>query len=252
MSALFEARGVAVGRGPAPCLTGVDLDVRPGERIALLGANGAGKTSLARVVAGLDRPRAGRVRWLGDALPRGPARPRTVGVVLQGEIAAALPVRDLVALGLGLDEAPTAAAWRAVDATLADLELTALAARPCSTLSGGEAQRAAMARARVAGPRLLVLDEPTNHLDPRRRADVMAWLDRLDDAIAAVIATHDLELAARCTRAVLIADGRILFDGAAAEALVPDRLAAALGVAVRRLDDPSGGPPLFRVDGRAA
>ena len=244
---MVQAIGVSVGRGPAPCLRGIDLAVRAGERVALVGGNGAGKTSLARVLAGLDRPRAGTVTWRGGALPRGAARPRTVGVLLQGEAPPALAVRELVALGLGLDDPPTVSAWRTVDVALARHELTALAARSCASLSGGEAQRAALARALVAGPGLVVLDEPTNHLDPRRRAEVMAWLDGLGDT-AAIVATHDLELAARATRVVLLGDGAVAFDGPPTEALRPDHLGPALGVAVRRVDDPAGGPPLLRVE----
>ena len=248
MIPVVEAAGVAVGRGPRLCLTGVDLAISAGERVALVGGNGAGKTSLARVLAGLDRPRAGTMRWLGGALPRGAARPRTVGVLLQGEEASALTVRELVALGLGLDTPPTATGWRSVDDQLARHDLTWAAARPVTSLSGGEAQRAALARALVAGPRLVILDEPTNHLDPRRRAEMMAWLDDLPPAVAVVVASHDLELAARCDRVVLLGDGRVLVDGPVGEALTPARLGAALGVSVRRLDDPAGGPPLLRVE----
>jgi iron complex transport system ATP-binding protein len=244
---IVEAQGVAVGRGAAPCLRGIDVAVRAGERIALVGGNGAGKTSLARVLAGLDRPRAGSVRWKGGALLRGPARPRTVGVLLQGEAPAPFAVRELVALGLGLDGPPSISGWRAVDAALARHELTPLAQRPCASLSGGEAQRAALARALVAGPELVILDEPTNHLDPRRRAEVMAWLDGLG-ATAAIVATHDLELAARASRVILLGDGGVAFDGPASDALEPARLGRALGVAIRRVDDPTGGPPLLRVE----
>jgi iron complex transport system ATP-binding protein len=248
MSAVVEIVRGSIGRGAAPCLRGVELVVRAGERVALVGKNGAGKTSLARAIAGLDRLLAGRVRWRGGALPSGPARPRTVGVLLQGEAGSPLAVRELVALGLGLEGPPPASAWRAVDATLARHDLAALADRPGLTLSGGEVQRAALARALVASPQLVVLDEPTNHLDPRRRAEVMAWLEALPAEAAVVVATHDLELAARAGRVVLVGDGEILFDGPATEALRPERLGAALGVAIRRVDDPAGGPPLLRVE----
>src|SRR5439155_14696713 len=113
--------------------------------------------------------------------------------------------------------------------------------------SGGESQRALLARALVATPRLVLLDEPTNHLDPAGQAMVEALLDRLRGEIAVVIATHDLALAASCDRVALLHAGRVAALGAPAEVLAPRQLATALGVEVRQLDDPDGGPPVFRV-----
>jgi iron complex transport system ATP-binding protein len=246
MTPILEAAGVAVGRGGV-VLTGVDLAVRPGERIALVGANGSGKTSLLRVFAGLDRPLAGCLRWAGRALPSGNERVRTVGVLFQGEPASRFTVRELVTLGLALDGPPSAAARRQVDDALALAGLAPLAERSCATLSGGEAQRALLARALVAAPRLVLLDEPINHLDPAGRAMVEQLLDRLRGTVAAVIATHELALAASCDRVALLHDRRVFALGTPDAVLTPARLAAALGVEVRRLDDPDGGPPLFRV-----
>ena len=237
MTALVSARAVAVGRGPAPCLTGVDLDVAPGERVALVGGNGAGKTSLLRVLAGLDPARAGVVRWRGGALPRGAARPRAIGVVLQAEIAGPLTVAEVLALAGGA-------------APVDDPELAPLARRPCATLSGGELQRVALARARAADPSLYLLDEPTNHLDPRCRAALLAWLDALPARTAVVVATHDLDLAARLGRVVVLGDGAVLADGAARDVMTSAVLGRALGATVRRLDV-AGEPPWFRVGGPA-
>jgi iron complex transport system ATP-binding protein len=174
-------------------------------------------------------------------------------VLFQGEVTSRFTVRELVTLGLGLDGPPSRAAQREVDRALALAELTRLADRPCHALSGGEAQRALLARALVAAPRLVLLDEPTNHLDPAGRAMVEALIDRLcgrscgPPSTAAVIATHELDLAATCDRVALLHAGRIAALGAPDAVLTPARLAAALGVSVRRLDDPQGGPPLFRV-----
>jgi iron complex transport system ATP-binding protein len=243
------AAGLAVGRAGVPVLERIELIVAPGERIALVGGNGSGKTTLLRVLAGLDAPLAGVLRWTGQPLPRGARRVQTVGVLFQGEPASRYTVRELVTLGLALDGPPSAAAQRQVDAAIARAALGGLADRPCATLSGGEAQRALLARALVAGPRVLVLDEPTNHLDPAGRAMVYAVLDRLRGSVAVIVATHDLELAASCDRVALLHGGRIAALGAAGDVLTPARLAAALGVVVRRLEDPDGGPPMFRVVG---
>jgi iron complex transport system ATP-binding protein len=247
MTAVVESVGVAVGRGREPVLRDVQLCVAPGERIALLGENGSGKTTLLRALAGLDAPLAGTIRWDGGALPDGPARVRTLGVLFQGELPSRFSVRELVTLGLALDGPPGAAARGEVDAAIAWAELQALSDRGCDGLSGGEAQRALLARATVAGPRLLLLDEPTNHLDPARQAALLGWLDRLRPDVAVVLATHDLSLAATCDRVALLHAGRVAALAAPAEVLTPELLARSMGVRVRRLADPDGGPFLLRV-----
>jgi iron complex transport system ATP-binding protein len=247
---VLSVRGLAVGRGARVAVRDVSLDLAAGERLALLGANGSGKSTLLRCFAGLDAPRAGEIRWQGAPLPRGAARLARVGVLLQDEPASAFRLRELVALGLGLDGPPGAPARARVAACLERLALAPLAERSCATLSGGEARRGALARAVVAGPPLLVLDEPTNHLDPSRHAELLEWLDEARDA-AVVLATHDLAVASVCDRVLLLHAGAPLALGPPAEVLTPALLARALGVRVRRVDDPLGGPPLLRVTGPA-
>jgi iron complex transport system ATP-binding protein len=160
-------------------------------------------------------------------------------------------VRALVALGLGLDGPPSLPHRQQVEACLDGLQLGALAARACDQLSGGEWQRAAVARALVAHPALLLLDEPTSHLDPARRATLLDLLASLRGKVAVVLATHDLDCAAACDRVALLADGGITALGPPAAVLTPALLAESLGVRVRRLDDPQGGPPFLRVEGTA-
>jgi iron complex transport system ATP-binding protein len=240
----LAATGLAVGRAGRILLSGLDLTVTPGQTVALVGRNGAGKTTLLRALAGLDRPLAGTIRWRGGELPSGPARVRTLGVLFQEESPAPFTVGELVTLGLGLDLAPSLAQRLLVDQALRRVALDGLAARPCRQLSGGEWQRARIARAIVARPPLLLLDEPTAHLDPGRRGELLELLRSLDD-LAVVVATHDLDWAAGCDR-VLLLDGASALLGGPGEILTPERLATALGVRVRRLDDPAGGPPFFR------
>jgi iron complex transport system ATP-binding protein len=246
--AAVEARGLSVGRGEAVVLAAVDLVVGEGECLALVGANGSGKTTLLRALAGLDHPRAGELRWAGGALPEGRARVGQVGVLFQGEPPAPFTVREQVALGLGLDGPPSPAQQRLVDEALALLDLQAVAGRACAGLSGGEWQRAAVARAMAAGPRLLLLDEPTSQLDPARRAGLLALLGRLRGRVAVVLATHDLDCASACDRVALLGGGRIAALGPPAAVLTPALLGEALGVRVRRLDDPRGGRPFLRVE----
>jgi iron complex transport system ATP-binding protein len=244
MTAL-AAHQLAVGRGGERVLAGVDLTVEAGETLALVGRNGAGKTTLLRALAGLERPLAGQVLWRGAGLPAGPARVRAVGVLFQDEAPAPFCVRELVTLGLGLDGPPARAQRAMVEAALRRVGLEELAARPCRRLSGGEWQRARIARAIVARPLVLLLDEPTAHLDPARRAELLGLVRALSE-LAVVVATHDLDWAAGCDRVMLLAGGAACV-GTPAEVLTPERLEAGLGVRMRRLDDPAGGPPFFRM-----
>lgn len=247
MTPVLEAIDLAVGRSETAVLAGINLSVAAGERVAIVGANGCGKTTLLRALGGLDEPLAGSIRWQGGPVPQGPARVRTLGLLFQTEIPSRFKVRELVTLGLGLDGRPSSATLREVDDVLGWADLVPLADRHCASLSGGEAQRAVLARALVAGPRLLLLDEPTNHLDPARQAALLGWLDRLRASVAVVLATHDLALAAACDRVVLLNDGRVAAIGSASDVLTPANLKTSMGVRVRRLDDPDGGPPLLRV-----
>jgi iron complex transport system ATP-binding protein len=249
VSPVLEAIEVAVGRGGKSVLRGINLSVDAGERLALVGANGAGKSSLLRALAGLDPVLGGSIRWAGGPLPRGSARVRMLGVLFQTETPSRFTVRELVTLGLGLEGPPSSSDGARVNDVLERAELLPFADRSCASLSGGEAQRALLSRALVAGPRVLLLDEPTNHLDPARQATLLRWFERLRGETAVVLATHDLALAATCDRVALLDGGRLSTLGKAREVLTPENLARALGAEVRRVDDPGGGPPLFRVAG---
>ena len=245
----LQTRGLAVGRDGRVVLRDIDLTVAAGERLALVGANGCGKTTLLRALAGLDPPLAGVIEWAGGPLPPGPDRVGKVGVLFQGEPAAPFSVQGVVALGLGLDGPPSPQALARVGAALGRFALGGLSHRPCTQLSGGEWQRTALARALVAEPRLLLLDEPTSHLDPARRTALRALLDGLRGQIAVVLATHDLDCAATCDRVALLGHGRLLAVGPPTAVLTPENVSESLGVRLRRLDDPLGGPPFLRVEG---
>jgi iron complex transport system ATP-binding protein len=250
MSPVLEASALTLRRGAARVLSSVSLALAPGEHLALLGRNGSGKTTLLRALAGLDAPEAGQLRWSGAPLPRGAARAQAIGVLFQSEPASAWTARELVTLGLALDGPAGPQARAHVKASLEREQLTPLADRPTAELSGGEAQRTRLARARVAAAPLLLLDEPTLHLDPAHQAAFCAWLQDAPEAL--VLATHDLALAARCHRVALLVGGRVLKLGTPDEVLTAPLLAEALGIHTRRVVDPQGGPPLFQLLGAAA
>ncbi len=214
--------------GGREVVAGIDLDVGEGEVVALLGANGSGKSTTLRAVARLV-PAQGEVRLDGLALQR--PSPRAIACLFQDSpLPFDLSVAELVALG-----GPHAAE------ALAAVELDGR--RSMHTLSGGERQRAHLARCLAARPRLLVLDEPTNHLDLASRARLL----RLLAGRAALVATHDLDLAARAHRVVLVREGRVVASGPPRHVLTPLHLVESLGVALDRVDDPIDGTPMFRL-----
>jgi ABC-type multidrug transport system ATPase subunit len=192
--------GVDVVRGARQVLRDVSFELGRGELLALIGRNGSGKSSLLRVLSGVEPPRRGSVRWLGRSeLPAGKARVGVLGVVLQHEPAPSLRVHEVLALASPSGDA--------LEAVLDEHRLTPLRDRPLSELSGGERQRVALARAAAGRPALYLLDEPSNHLDLVERRLFLDWLERVRGDAAVVLAVHDADLAARADRALWLADG---------------------------------------------
>ncbi len=202
-------------------LDGVGLEVARGDSLAIVGASGSGKTTLLGLLAGLDRPTTGSIVLAGELLDdldeeaRARLRRRRVGFVFQGfHLLPALTAEENVMLPLDLD-GRVDARERAGEA-LARVGLAARRRHYPAQLSGGEQQRVALARAFVHGPEILLADEPTGNLDQRTGSgvgDLLCDLNR-EHATTLVLVTHDAALAARCTRALRLREGRI--DGAAA------------------------------------
>jgi len=185
------ARGAGYRYGADVALAGVDLEIRAGDRLVLLGPNGGGKTTLVRLLLGLLRPSEGSVSWLrppGDLrlayVPQFPAFDRDFPIRLD----------EMVAQGLlRARPRPTPAERRAtVDAALARVGLEAMRGSFLSELSGGETKRALVARALVQEPEVLFLDEPTASLDEASRRAFWARIGELPGAAAIVLVTHDL------------------------------------------------------------
>ncbi len=222
--ALDDVRlSLASAAGPIEILRGISLTIMPGETVALLGPSGSGKTSLLMVLAGLERPSAGRVELAGhnlgtlneDGLAR--LRRRHVGIVFQSfHLIPTMTATENVAIPLEL--AGDRGAFEAAEAALARVGLAHRLRHYPGQLSGGEQQRVAIARAFAAGPQLLLADEPTGNLDGETGRAVIDCLftehARLGTAL--LLITHDSELAARCGREVNLADGRIVAERQAA------------------------------------
>jgi putative ABC transport system ATP-binding protein len=216
---MLEVRGVAKRFDPAAALLdGVDLAVRRGEWVAIVGESGSGKSTLLNIIAGLDRPDQGEVALDARTLSFGDDdalalwRRRNVGFVFQAfHLLPYLSVADNVALPLALCGVPAAQRPGRVEGALAAVGLGALGARRPGSLSGGEMQRAAIARALVHRPILVLADEPTGNLDEANAASV---LDCLGSAVkrsgaAALMVTHSAVAAARADRALRLAHGRL-------------------------------------------
>ncbi len=214
----LAAVGLDAGYRTHPVLRGVDLAVRPGARLALLGANGSGKTTLLRCLSGALRPTAGAVT-LDDAPLRHSraglrAHRSRVQLVLQDpdDQLFSADVRADVSFGplnQGLDDE---AAAHVVDETLAALGITHLAERPTHQLSHGEKKKVALAGALAMRPAYLLLDEPTAGLDPAGVDELLALLATLDTTV--VVATHDMEMAHDWAREVaIVVDGHVTTGG---------------------------------------
>ncbi len=219
---VLAARGVVrsfhEGSSKLEVLRGLDLEVRAGERLGIIGASGSGKTTLLQILGGLDRPDGGSVAIDGRDLhtlsepERGRLRNRTIGFVYQfHHLLAEFSAQENVAMPLLVrrmhaDSAAARAAALLVRVGLGDR----LRHRP-HQLSGGERQRAAVARALVTGPRLVLADEPTGNLDGRNAEQVFALMLELNRELGTslVVVTHDARLAARMDRVLELDQGRL-------------------------------------------
>jgi ABC-type lipoprotein export system ATPase subunit len=199
------------GRIEITALTDVDVTVRAGDRIAVVGPSGGGKSTLLQLMGGLDVPTAGRISWpaLGE---RSSLRPRRIGYVFQTEsLLTPLSVLENVELPLLLaGESRTAARTRARE-VLERLDMESILGKLPEELSGGQAQRVAVARAFAARPRLILADEPTGRLDhptAHRLFDIVLGALAAGDT-ALVVATHDMAIAGRLPVRLRLSHGRL-------------------------------------------
>ncbi|HXA31197.1 MAG TPA: sulfate ABC transporter ATP-binding protein [Acidimicrobiales bacterium] len=214
-------RSVSKRFGDAVALDDVSLDVPDGSLTALLGPSGGGKSTLLRVVAGLESPDSGTVEIDGQDLTGIPARQRGIGFCFQHYAPFRhLTVRRNVAFGLEVRRRPKAEIRAKVDELLELVRIAHLADRYPSELSGGQRQRMALARALAIEPKVLLLDEPFGALDAQVRQQLRVWLRELHEKISVttVLVTHDQEEAMEVAdRLAIINEGRLEQIGAPAE-----------------------------------
>ncbi len=216
---LVVLKSIRVDYGGVNVLSVDDLAVRRGEILAVIGPNGSGKSTLLRIMALLERPAAGEIRWNGRPVdPRdGLDVRRRMAVVFQQALLADMTAAENIALGLRFRGVAPAERQARVQRWLGRFGIAGLAERRAPTLSGGEAQRVALARALVLDPEMLLLDEPFSGLDQPSRASLIPDLAAIlrDDHVTTVLVTH---------------------DRAEAQAL-GDRVAVLIAGGVRQLDD---------------
>ena len=186
--------------GSTPAVVDLDLDVQPGELLALLGPSGSGKTTFLRLVAGLEKPTAGRILFGEEDTTRLAVRDRRVGFVFQHyALFRHLTVFENVAYGLRVrprrSRPGEADIRRRVDELLELVQLPGLGKRFPAQLSGGQRQRVALARALAVEPRVLLLDEPFGALDAKVRRELRRWLREVHDRTGhtTLFVTHDQE-----------------------------------------------------------
>lgn len=247
--------GLHVRLAGRPILRGVDLTLAPGEITAIIGPNGGGKSTLLRSLARIVRPVQGEVRLDGQSLwqqdPAACAR-RIAFLPQSPQAPEGLRVRALVERGrtpwLGPFRPLTAADGAAVDDAIALTGLTDLQTRRLDRLSGGQRQRAWIALAIAQATPILLLDEPTTFLDLPHQIEVLRLVRRLnrERGLTVAMVLHDLNQASlHADRIVAMRDGRVLFEGPAAQAVTPASVRSLFGIAVRVVGGAEGGAPVI-------
>jgi putative ABC transport system ATP-binding protein len=201
-------------------LKGLDLEVPPGEFLAVMGPSGSGKTTLLNCLSGLDDIDGGRVLVEGHSIhelsdaKRTRHRAETMGFIFQAfNLIPVFTATENVELPLLLARVPEAEARRRARETLTRVGLGHRLDRRPPELSGGEQQRVAIARALAGSPRLIWADEPTGNLDSERAATVMDLLSELhEEGLTLVLVTHDPTVAARADRLITVKDGELVGD----------------------------------------
>jgi putative ABC transport system ATP-binding protein len=218
---LLETRDIAKSFGQTPALRGASVAVARGEIMAVMGPSGSGKSTLLHCLAGIFPPDSGEVWFDGRRLDtltdsaRTRLRRTAFGFVFQfGNLVPELTAADNVALPLMLKRAGRKEAYRQAAQWLDRLGLGDKGTRRTGELSGGEAQRVAVARALAVGPRALFADEPTGSLDSLTGEKVMDLLTGLarEQGVTVVVVTHDVRVAAYADHQVLVRDGVVTAD----------------------------------------
>ena len=217
----IKIKGVAKSFGAFKALHSIDLTIADQEFMVLLGASGCGKTTLLRIIAGLETPTEGEV-WIGDRrIDQLPPRARGIAMVFQNyALYPHMTIFDNIAFGLRRQKVPAAEIQKRVEAVSGTLGLEPYLGRKPSELSGGQQQRVAIARAMIKTPKVFLFDEPLSNLDAKLRNHMRVEIARLHQSLktTTVYVTHDqLEAMTIADRIVLMRAGEIEQQGTPAE-----------------------------------
>ncbi|MGE0718231.1 MAG: ABC transporter ATP-binding protein [Alphaproteobacteria bacterium] len=216
---MLDVRDIDTFHGETQALFGVSLQVAAGEVLALLGANGAGKTTTLRSILGLTRPRKGEIRFRGQSIVGRPTHAiARAGIGWVPDDRRLCPTLT-VAKNLSLGQRPAVArAWTMAEVTEIFTPLKYLMAREAETLSGGEMQMVAIARALLGGPALVLFDEPSQGLAPKIVDDVLAVIRLLRNSnVAAIVVEQNADVALGVAdNAVVLSKGQVAWSGPAA------------------------------------
>lgn len=200
--------------GAESVLRNVTFKMGSGEFLGIIGPNGGGKTTLLKLILGFLRPTTGEIKVFGENPVAARSKMAYVPQGLRFDRQFPISVKELVLTGR-LSRLPwygmySREDYAAVDEALAKVNLSNLKEQPFGTLSGGQAQRALIARALVSEPKLLLLDEPTASVDPQAEADIYNILQSLRDQISVVMVTHDLKATVDLVDKVLLVQGEVV------------------------------------------
>jgi len=208
-----------LGEVKVHALRGVNLEVKKGEFVAIVGPSGSGKSTLLNMIGAMDRPTKGKVFIEGRDITnmsdkeRAALRLHKIGFVFQQYyLIPWLPAIKSVEVPMMIAGVPPAERRKKAEALLREVGLGDRMYHRPSELSGGEQQRVAIARALANDPEILLADEPTGNLDTKTGAEIVALIRRLNEerGVTCVVVTHDLEVAAAAKRVLYLRDGRIL------------------------------------------
>ncbi|MEP7025764.1 MAG: ABC transporter ATP-binding protein [Actinomycetota bacterium] len=245
----IELRDLRVDIAGRPIVSGISLRVPDGQFAGLLGPNGSGKSTILKAIYRVRQPAAGQILIDGTDLaglaPKLAAR-RIAVVAQENPADLSITVRELVMVGRTPHKGPfsrdSAADLAIVDDAIERVGCADLAGRPFQSLSGGEKQRAMIARALAQGADHLILDEPTNHLDIRYQIEVLELVAGL--GVTVLAALHDLNLAALfCDTVHVLAGGLLIAAGPPGRVITPDVVHAAYGADVLIISHPDTGTP---------
>ncbi|MES2666498.1 MAG: ABC transporter ATP-binding protein [Pseudomonadota bacterium] len=253
----FDVQDLTLRLGGKPVLHGITARLPDSGITGIIGANGCGKTTLLRCLAGVLRPDAGRVLHGGTDLANLPPRQRAQTIALLPQSATAPPgltVRQLVARGrtpwLRPFQPMSRTDHAAVDQALESVGITALAAHPMDRLSGGQRQRAWIGLVLAQASGTLLLDEPLNFLDLPHQAGLLHLLRSLSATRSVVMILHDLTIAARvCDHVLALREGRLVAAGAAASVLTEGPLRQTFGIGFDCLSLPGSGKAVILPEG---